>query len=54
MKEKTRRIIVISVMAIFLFVVSAVYIFKKADDYSDSERRVLAKMPEISFQSILN
>ena len=54
MKEKTRNILVISVMAILLFVVSAVCIFKKADDYSDSERRVLAKMPEISFKSILD
>lgn len=54
MKEKTRSIVVVSVMAILLLAVSAVCIFKKADDYSDSERRVLAKTPEISFESILN
>lgn len=54
MKEKTRSIVVISVMATLLLITSIVCIFKKPDDYSDSERRVLAKMPEISFQSIIN
>lgn len=54
MKEKTRKIVVVSVMAVFLFAVSLFCILKKDNFYSDSERRVLAKMPKISTETILS
>lgn len=52
MNEKHRNIFLICVMAILLFGMSVWCWMKKADDYSDSERRLLAQFPTLSTETI--
>lgn len=52
MKEKYKNIVTVCVMAVLLFVMSLWCLIKKSDDYSDSERRVLADIPELSWETV--
>lgn len=54
MKNNIKNIIVSVAMAICLFSLSVFAWVKAPDDYSNSERRVLASFPELSIQSILS
>ena len=49
-----KNIIVISIMSVLLFGLSFACFFKKADDFSESERRVLAQFPELTVDTILS
>lgn len=52
MKEKTKKLISLAVVSVFFFTVSAACFVYPQKDFSDYERRSLAKLPEISFSSI--
>ncbi len=52
MTTKTKNIIVTGVMTIFFMIFALCCWFKKADAFSDSERRILAQFPEVSAESI--
>ncbi len=52
MKEKHKNLIVICVMAALLIGMTLFCWLKKHDDYSDSERRALAKFPELTVETI--
>lgn len=54
MREKYRNIAVIAVMAVLLFGMALWSWLRKSDEYSDSERRVLTKAPELSWETISN
>lgn len=54
MKNNIKNIAVVSLMAVLLFGLSFWAWFKPADDFSDSERRALAKFPEFSLNTILH
>lgn len=54
MKDKYKNIIVTVVLAVMMFTLSVWCIAKTPDEYSDSERRVLASFPEITWESILS
>lgn len=54
MDKKRKSIIITLTMATLLLVLSGWCIFKPADEFSDTERRVLAQMPEISSESIFS
>ena len=49
---KVKNILNVVLSAIFILVFSFICFFVKTPEYSDSERRVLAKMPEITWESI--
>lgn len=50
--KNIRSIVMISLFAVLIFAFSALCLFAPKSEYSDSERRYLADMPEISAQSI--
>ena len=52
MKVTTRYKVTTYVMIVFFLGLSLICWFKKADDFSNSERRALAKLPELSAESI--
>jgi len=53
MNENTQNKIMVFLMAGILLILSLVCWFKPAKEYSDSERRVLAKFPQLSKETIL-
>jgi len=54
MREKTKNIIVIVLVAALLATFSLWCWLREADTYSDSERRVLAKFPTLNTQTLLS
>lgn len=52
--NKIKSIIMTALFAVFLFGFSAACFFKGADEYSLSERRFLATMPEFNINTVLN
>lgn len=52
-KEKSRDVVLVVVMTGLLLGLSFLCWFKKENSFSDSERRVLAKFPELSVASLL-
>lgn len=54
MEEKIKNILMIFVMAVFVFGMSVWCILKKPDDFSQSERRFLAQPPKADAENILN
>lgn len=54
MKDRTKNIVVTVTLALLMFSLSVWCIAKQPDEYSDAERRTLAKMPEITWGSILS
>ena len=54
MTEKIKNIVVTSVMVALLFGLALFAWFKPVDDFSDSERRELNKMPEFSTETVFN
>lgn len=54
MKDKIKNIVVTVTLAVLMFSLSVWCIAKAPDEYSDAERRVLAKFPEITWDSILS
>lgn len=54
MKDKIKNIVVTVTFAVLMFSLSVWCIAKQPDDYSDAERRVLTKFPEITWDSILS
>ena len=53
MKIKIRDAVLVIVMSVLLFGISLVSWGKSEDDFSESERRVLAKFPEVSMETIM-
>ncbi len=51
---KYKNIIIISVMAVMLFGLSLCFLLKEPDDFSESERRVLSKFPELTADTIMS
>ncbi len=54
MKNKTKNIVLTVVLALFIVVFSVWCVAGAEDEYSESERRVLASFPEITKESILS
>ncbi len=54
MKKKTEYIYTIIVAAVLIFGLSIFAVLKPADDFSESERRPLEKLPELSVKTLLN
>lgn len=54
MNEKLKNIITVSILAVFLFGLSIWCWIKQPSSYSDSERRVLATLPEFSRQTVFS
>ncbi len=54
MKENTKNKITVFLMAGVLLVLALICWFKPAEEYSDSERRALAKFPELNKETILS
>lgn len=54
MKTKTKYIVQTLIFAIFLLTLSLFCFFSKSSDFSASERRALAQMPEIKVETIRN
>lgn len=54
MNNKIKNAIICISCGIFIFIFAVLCIFLPKEEYSDSERRNLAKMPEISVQNIWN
>lgn len=54
MTEKRKSLVIVISMTCLLFAFSAWCLLKESDKYSDSERRALASMPELSADSILS
>jgi len=54
MTEKTRNIFVIAILAVTLFSLAIWAWLRPGDDYSDSERRVLASFPELTWDEIIS
>ncbi|MBR6700566.1 MAG: hypothetical protein IKL72_02425 [Firmicutes bacterium] len=54
MDKKRKSIIITVIMAVLLLVLSGWCILKPADEFSDSERRVLAQKPEMTAESIFS
>ncbi len=52
MKNKYRNIASVCVMAVLIFGMSLWCFIKGSDDYSESERRVLADIPELSWETV--
>ena len=51
---KKSNLILVSIMAVFFFGMSFFCWFKGVDEYSDSERRVLAKFPKLTEGTVLS
>ena len=54
MKKKTQYIYTIIVAAVLIFGLSVFAVLKPATDFSESERRPLEKLPELSIKTLLN
>ena len=54
MKKKTQQIYTIVVMAVLIFGLSLFAVLKPAGDFSESERRPLEQLPELSIKTLLN
>ena len=54
MTDKTKNIIQTAVLGLFLLALSLFCWFKPADDYSESERRALAQMPEFNAETVFS
>ena len=54
MTTKRKNIVLTIVMAVLFIGLSLCAWFKPADEYSDSERRLLAQFPEITLESVLS
>lgn len=54
MKKKTQQIYTIIVAAVLIFGLSIFAVLKPATDFSESERRPLEQLPELSIKTILN
>ena len=54
MKKKTQQIYTIVLMAVLIFGLSIFAVLKPATDFSESERRPLEKLPELSLETVLN
>ena len=54
MKKKTQQIYTIAVMAVLIFGLSLFAVLKPAGDFSESERRPLEQLPELSIKTLLN
>ena len=54
MKKKTQQIYTIVVMAVLVFGLSLFAVLKPAGDFSESERRPLEQLPELSIKTLLN
>lgn len=54
MKKKTQYIYTIIVMAVLIFGLSLFAVLKPAGDFSESERRPLEQLPELSVETLLN
>ncbi len=54
MKDKTKSIVLTAVIATMILSLSVWCVAKAPDEYSDSERRVLASFPEITWDSIIS
>ncbi|MBR2042482.1 MAG: hypothetical protein IJ945_08965 [Oscillospiraceae bacterium] len=54
MKKKTEYIYTVIVAAVLIFGLSFWAVLKPADDFSESERRPLEKLPELSVKTLLN
>ncbi len=54
MTEKYKNTVLIAVMAVFLFGMSVTCLFYKGDDYSETERRYLKTMPELTEESVMS
>ncbi|MBR3962710.1 MAG: hypothetical protein IKK14_04200 [Oscillospiraceae bacterium] len=54
MKKKTEYIYTIIVAAVLIFGLSIFAVLKPADDFSESERRPLEKLPELSVKTLLS
>ena len=54
MREKTKNIIVVILLAAVLLTFSLWCWLRETDDFSDSERRVLASFPELSVETLLS
>lgn len=52
--KKIKNITLTFVFAAIIFLVSAICFVKPAESYSDSERRALAQMPELSVETVSN
>lgn len=52
MKEKIKNIMTVAVMAVIIFGTALWCWLKKPDDFSDSERRVLKLLPELSLKTV--
>ena len=53
-KEKSQDYILVTVMSFFVFGISLICWLKPEESFSESERRVLAKFPEVSVESVLD
>lgn len=54
MKKKTEYIYTVAVMAMLIFGLAFWAVLKPADDFSESERRPLEQLPELSVKTLLN
>ena len=54
MKKKTQQIYTIIVAAVLIFGLSVFAVLKPATDFSESERRPLEQLPELSVKTLLN
>ena len=54
MKKKTQQIYTIIVTAVLIFGLSVFAVLKPATDFSESERRPLEQLPELSVKTLLN
>lgn len=54
MKKKTQQIYTIVVMVVLVFGLSLFAVLKPAGDFSESERRPLEQLPELSIKTLLN
>ena len=52
--NKIKNIMLTAIFAVLIFSISAACIFKPEQDYSNSERRPLAKLPELSIETIVS
>lgn len=54
MKKKTEYIYTVAVMAVLVFGLAFWAVLKPSDDFSESERRPLEQLPELSVKTLLN
>ena len=54
MKKKTQQIYTIIVMTVLVFGLAVFAVLKPATEFSESERRPLEQLPELSVKTLLN